>query len=111
MSQPAAPIPITGASQRVGVHCAQRPLDAGQPPLAGHRNGRPAPARRHEHGDATYRAKPLAKPVPGIGPGPQVIDQSLRYLLDNLRHRQLPVQQRRPPPEVSPKCAATRKRT
>lgn len=33
--------------------------------------------------DAAYRAKTLAKSALGIEPGPQVIYQSLRYLLDN----------------------------
>ncbi|WP_439886086.1 dihydromonapterin reductase [Pseudomonas sp. MBLB4123] len=33
--------------------------------------------------DAEYRAKTLAKSALGIEPGPQVIYQSLRYLLDN----------------------------
>jgi dihydromonapterin reductase/dihydrofolate reductase len=33
--------------------------------------------------DATYRAKTLEKSALGIEPGPQVIYQSLRYLLDN----------------------------
>lgn len=33
--------------------------------------------------DAEYRARTLAKSVLGIEPGPEVIYQSLRYLLDN----------------------------
>ncbi len=33
--------------------------------------------------DAAYRAKVLAKSALGIEPGPEVIYQSVRYLLDN----------------------------
>ncbi|EVT82927.1 hypothetical protein Z046_31360 [Pseudomonas aeruginosa VRFPA09] len=33
--------------------------------------------------DAEYRARTLAKSALGIEPGPEVIYQSLRYLLDN----------------------------
>ena len=35
------------------------------------------------HDDSAYRAKALAKSAMGIEPGPEVIYQSLRYLLDN----------------------------
>jgi dihydromonapterin reductase/dihydrofolate reductase len=37
-----APILITGASQRVGLHCAQRLLDGGQPVIVSYRSERPA---------------------------------------------------------------------
>lgn len=37
----------------------------------------------NEHDDAAYRARALDKSVLGIAPGPEVIYQSLRYLLDN----------------------------
>ncbi|WP_137888708.1 dihydromonapterin reductase [Pseudomonas sp. 2FE] len=37
----------------------------------------------NEHDDAAYRAKTLDKSALGIEPGPEVIYQSLRYLLDN----------------------------
>ncbi|WP_137818065.1 dihydromonapterin reductase [Pseudomonas sp. 2FG] len=37
----------------------------------------------NEHDDAAYRAKTLGKSALGIEPGPEVIYQSLRYLLDN----------------------------
>ncbi|MNE84746.1 Dihydrofolate reductase FolM [compost metagenome] len=37
----------------------------------------------HPEDDAAYRAKTLEKSALGIEPGPQVIYQSLRYLLDN----------------------------
>ena len=36
-----APILITGASQRVGLHCAQRLLEQGQPVIISYRNERP----------------------------------------------------------------------
>ncbi|ORC43832.1 dihydromonapterin reductase, partial [Pseudomonas floridensis] len=37
-----APILITGASQRVGLHCAQRLLAQGQPVIVSYRSERPA---------------------------------------------------------------------
>ncbi len=40
MSLPAAPILITGAGQRVGLHCAQRLLDDGQPVIVTYRSNR-----------------------------------------------------------------------
>ncbi|OEC35730.1 dihydromonapterin reductase / dihydrofolate reductase [Pseudomonas cuatrocienegasensis] len=40
MSLPPAPILITGASQRVGLHCAQRLLDEGQPVIVTYRRER-----------------------------------------------------------------------
>lgn len=43
----------------------------------------PALVMFHEHDDAHYRAKTLAKSALGIEPGPEVVYQSLRYLLDN----------------------------
>ena len=43
----------------------------------------PALVMFHAHDDAAYRAKTLAKSALGIEPGPEVIYQSLRYLLDN----------------------------
>lgn len=43
----------------------------------------PALVMFHPDDDAAYRQKTLAKSVLGIEPGPQVIYQSLRYLLDN----------------------------
>ena len=43
----------------------------------------PALVMFHEHDDAQYREKTLAKSALGIEPGPEVIYQSLRYLLDN----------------------------
>ncbi|MCQ4347633.1 dihydromonapterin reductase [Pseudomonas stutzeri] len=43
----------------------------------------PALVMFHEHDDAQYREKTLAKSALGIEPGPEVVYQSLRYLLDN----------------------------
>ncbi|WP_248731554.1 dihydromonapterin reductase [Pseudomonas sp. MWU13-2517] len=43
----------------------------------------PAMVMFNEDDDAAYRAKVLAKSALGIEPGPQVIYQSVRYLLDN----------------------------
>lgn len=43
----------------------------------------PALVMFHAHDDAAYREKTLAKSVLGIEPGPEVVYQSLRYLLDN----------------------------
>ncbi len=43
----------------------------------------PALVMFHEHDDAHYREKTLAKSALGIEPGPEVVYQSLRYLLDN----------------------------
>ena len=41
MSVSNAPILITGASQRVGLHCAQRLLEEGQPVIITYRSERP----------------------------------------------------------------------
>ncbi len=43
----------------------------------------PAMVMFNEGDDAAYRAKVLAKSALGIEPGPDVIYQSVRYLLDN----------------------------
>lgn len=43
----------------------------------------PALVMFHAHDDAAYREKTLAKSALGIEPGPEVVYQSLRYLLDN----------------------------
>ncbi|MBW1247229.1 dihydromonapterin reductase [Pseudomonas tolaasii] len=43
----------------------------------------PAMVMFNEGDDAAYRAKVLAKAALGIEPGPEVIYQSVRYLLDN----------------------------
>ena len=41
MTTPPAPILITGASQRVGLHCARRLLEDGQPVIISYRTERP----------------------------------------------------------------------
>ncbi|HCU0835737.1 TPA: dihydromonapterin reductase, partial [Pseudomonas aeruginosa] len=43
----------------------------------------PALVMFNDGDDAEYRARTLAKSALGIEPGPEVIYQSLRYLLDN----------------------------
>jgi len=56
MSQSAAPLLITGASQRVGLHCAQRLLDAGQPLIVSYRSERPALDELRRRGALTLPA-------------------------------------------------------
>ncbi|MCM2330250.1 dihydromonapterin reductase / dihydrofolate reductase [Geopseudomonas sagittaria] len=56
MSQSAAPILITGASQRVGLHCARRLLDAGQPLIVSYRTERPALDELRQRGALTLPA-------------------------------------------------------
>lgn len=41
MGQPTAPILVTGASQRIGLHCALRLLDDGHPVIVSYRSERP----------------------------------------------------------------------
>lgn len=48
-----APILITGASQRVGLHCAERLLDEGQPVIVSYRSERDSLARLRERGAVT----------------------------------------------------------
>lgn len=48
-----APILITGASQRVGLHCAERLLDEGQPVIISYRSERDSLARLRERGAIT----------------------------------------------------------
>lgn len=50
MSQANAPILITGAGQRIGLHCAERLLDAGQPVIITYRTLRPGVDRLRERG-------------------------------------------------------------
>lgn len=52
MSQ-ALPILITGAGQRIGLHCAERLLDDGQPVILSYRNERPSLQRLRERGATT----------------------------------------------------------
>ncbi len=56
MTQPAAPILITGASQRIGLHCAERMLDEGQPVIISYRTPRASLERLRERGALTLPA-------------------------------------------------------
>ncbi|MFB8829720.1 dihydromonapterin reductase [Azotobacter sp. CWF10] len=56
MSASQAPILITGASQRIGLYCAERLLDAGQPVIATFRSERPGLDRLRERGVPTLHA-------------------------------------------------------
>ncbi|MGA6099314.1 dihydromonapterin reductase [Stutzerimonas marianensis] len=56
MSQVNAPILITGAGQRIGLHCAERLLDAGQPVIISYRSHRPGVDRLRERGATTLHA-------------------------------------------------------
>ncbi|SEI52819.1 dihydromonapterin reductase / dihydrofolate reductase [Azotobacter beijerinckii] len=56
MSASPAPILITGASQRIGLYCAERLLDAGQPLIVTFRRERPGLARLRERGALTLPA-------------------------------------------------------
>ena len=50
MTQPTPPILITGASQRIGLHCAERLLDEGQPVIVSYRTHRASLDRLRERG-------------------------------------------------------------
>jgi dihydromonapterin reductase/dihydrofolate reductase len=56
MTQPTAPILITGASQRIGLHCAERLLDEGQPVIVSYRTPRESLERLRERGAVTLQA-------------------------------------------------------
>jgi len=56
MSQPPAPVLLTGASRRVGLHCAQRLLDAGQPLIVSYRSERESIAMLRERGALAIQA-------------------------------------------------------
>ncbi|MDU9415105.1 dihydromonapterin reductase [Pseudomonas sp. zfem005] len=56
MSPSAAPILITGASQRVGLHCAERLLDDGQPVIISYRTERDGVHRLRERGACVIAA-------------------------------------------------------
>ena len=56
MTQPPAPILITGASQRVGLHCALRLLEAGHPVIVSYRSERPGLQTLREQGAVTLFA-------------------------------------------------------
>ena len=51
-----APILITGASQRVGLHCAQRLLSEGQPVIISYRTERPGVAALRQAGATAIQA-------------------------------------------------------
>lgn len=53
MTSPNAPILITGASQRIGLHCAQRFLAEGHPVIISYRNERPGVQALRELGAIT----------------------------------------------------------
>ena len=50
MGQPTAPILVTGASQRIGLHCALRLLDDGHPVIVSYRSERPGLLELRERG-------------------------------------------------------------
>jgi dihydromonapterin reductase/dihydrofolate reductase len=56
MSAPAAPILITGAGQRLGLHCALRLLDDGQPVIFSYRSEREGVQRLRERGAIALQA-------------------------------------------------------
>ena len=56
MSAPLPPILITGASQRVGLHCAGRLLDQGQPVIISYRTERDAVGQLRERGAIALQA-------------------------------------------------------
>ncbi len=56
MTQPTAPILITGASQRIGLHCAERLLDDGQAVIVSYRTPRPSLERLRERGATALQA-------------------------------------------------------
>src|SRR5690606_29301272 len=56
MSRSPAPILITGASQRVGLQCALRLLEAGQPVIVTYRSDRPGLEQLRRWGAALLRA-------------------------------------------------------
>jgi dihydromonapterin reductase/dihydrofolate reductase len=56
MTAPAAPILITGAGQRLGLHCALRLLDDGQPVIFSYRSEREGVQRLRERGAIALQA-------------------------------------------------------
>ncbi|WP_425318359.1 dihydromonapterin reductase [Pseudomonas nitroreducens] len=57
MGQTPAPILITGASQRIGLHCAKRLLQDGQPVIATYRHEKPGIAELRELGATCLHAE------------------------------------------------------
>ncbi|WP_342654493.1 dihydromonapterin reductase [Pseudomonas sp. F3-2] len=56
MASSPAPVLITGASQRVGLHCAERLLHEGQPVIISYRSERPGVQRLKELGAVVIQA-------------------------------------------------------
>ena len=56
MDQSAAPILLTGASQRIGLHCALRLLDDGHRVIVSYRSERPGLLELRKHGAVTLHA-------------------------------------------------------
>lgn len=56
MSASPAPLLITGASQRIGLHCALRLLESGQPVIASYRHEKPGVAQLRERGAICLQA-------------------------------------------------------
>lgn len=56
MNQTQPPILITGASQRIGLHCAERLLDDGQPVIVSYRTHRASLERLRDRGAVTIQA-------------------------------------------------------
>lgn len=56
MNETVPPILITGAAQRIGLHCAKRLLDEGQPVIISYRTPRPALAQLQAQGAVTIQA-------------------------------------------------------
>lgn len=56
MTQTQAPVLITGAGQRIGLHCAHRLLDDGQPVIVSYRSPRDSLAELRERGALTLQA-------------------------------------------------------
>ncbi|MDH4652470.1 MULTISPECIES: dihydromonapterin reductase [unclassified Pseudomonas] len=56
MSRPTAPILITGASQRIGLYCAERLLDDGQPVIISYRTERDGVRHLRQRGAVTLQA-------------------------------------------------------
>ena len=50
MSTQSAPILITGASQRIGLHCAERLLEIGQSVIISYRSERPGVEKLRQQG-------------------------------------------------------------
>ena len=53
MPSSAAPILITGGAQRIGLHCALRLLESGQPVIVSYRSEREGLAELRERGATT----------------------------------------------------------